>query len=192
MKKNVRSLVLASIFAALIVVMTVTPYFGYITYGPVEITTLHIVVILGAVFLGWKYGAVLGGIWGVTCVLRAFTNPIWAPFINPLISVLPRILVGLFAGLVFSGLRKKNVHSVVAAGAAAIVGTLTNTVLVLSTLYLFGGMIKIYTDFFELFKTIWLTIIGINGVIELIAAIVLVPVLYKALETVNRPAREGV
>ena len=43
-------------------------------------------------------------------------------------------------------------------------------------------MIKIYTDFFELFKTIWLTIIGINGVIELIAAIVLVPVLYKALK----------
>ncbi|MEG2174142.1 MAG: ECF transporter S component, partial [Oscillospiraceae bacterium] len=84
-KRSFRQFVLASLFAALIIVMTVVPYLGYINYGLIEITTLHIVVTLGAVCLGWKYGALLGGVWGVTCLLRAFTNPAWLLFTNPLI-----------------------------------------------------------------------------------------------------------
>ena len=52
--KNLYHLVLTAILSALIVVMTVVPYTGYIPYGVVtEITTLHIVTIVGAVFLGW-------------------------------------------------------------------------------------------------------------------------------------------
>ena len=76
MAKNTRSLVLTSVFIALIIVMTVIPYTGYINYGAVEITTLHLVVILGAVCLGWKAGTLLGFVWGFTCVLRALqTRP---------------------------------------------------------------------------------------------------------------------
>ena len=181
MKKNLKQLTLASVFAALIIVFTVVPNLGYISSGVVEITTLHIVTILGAVFLGWKYGAVLGGVWGVTCLIRAFTNPLWLPFTNPLISVLPRILVGLVAGLVFAGLRKTKLNKVLCAGISAAAATLTNTVLVLSALYIFGGMIKSYASFFEMFKTIITTIISINGVIELAAAIILVPAIYVPL-----------
>lgn len=178
---KLRQLTLASIFAAIIVVFTVVPYTGYISYGPVEITTLHIVTILSAVFLGAKYGAVLGGVWGITCLVRAFTNPAWIMFTNPLISVLPRILVGLIAGAVFAALKKTSLNKGVAAAVTAAVGTLTNTVLVLSAMYAFGGMIKSYAQFFEMFKTIIGTIIGINGVVELVAAVVLIPVIYVPL-----------
>ena len=52
--EKLRELVLTAILSALIIVMTVVPYTGYITVGVVEITTLHIVVALGACFLGWK------------------------------------------------------------------------------------------------------------------------------------------
>ena len=113
MKEKTKSLVLAAVFSALIAVMTVVPYTGYINYGPIslEITTLHIVVILGAVCLGWKYGAILGGVWGVSCMLRALTNPLWYDFLNPMISLLPRIAVGLVAALVFIGLMKLKINS---------------------------------------------------------------------------------
>ena len=59
-KTDTKNLVRAGILSALIIVMTVVPYTGYINYGLVEITTLHIVVAVGAVMLGWQYGAVLG------------------------------------------------------------------------------------------------------------------------------------
>ena len=109
-KKQLVRLVLCALFAALIVVMTFTPYLGYITVGIIEITTLHMVVIFGACLLGAKYGAILGGVWGLTCIVRAFQFGI-IPFQNPMVSLVPRIIVGLVAGLIFLGLSKTKVKS---------------------------------------------------------------------------------
>ena len=74
----------------------------------------------------------------------------------------------------------KDLSAVAVAGAAA---TLTNTVLVLSAMYIFGGMIESYRAFFELFKTILSTLIAVNGTIELAAAIIVVPIIYRALQS---------
>ncbi len=183
---NTARLVLLAILSAVIVVFTVVPYFGYINYGLIEITTIHIVVILGATILGVKNGGVLGLVWGVTCMIRAFTNPLWIAFTNPLISVLPRILVGIIAGAIFKALSRTSISDVLKAGITACIGTLSNTVLVLGSYYIFGGMFESYKAVYDLFKTIITTLIGINGVIELIGAIVLVPILYK---TVKKAAR---
>ena len=176
-KTNTRDLVRAGILSALIIVMTVVPYTGYINYGLVEITTLHIVVAVGAVMLGWQYGAVLGFVWGVTCMLRALTNPLWAPFVNPLISLVPRILVGIVGGLTAQGLRKLRLRSGVVAAFSAAAATLTNTVLVLSALKLFSTILT----GLPLLGTIYGTLIGVNGSIELVAAILLVPVIVAAI-----------
>ena len=176
-KTNTRDLVRAGILSALIIVMTVVPYTGYINYGLVEITTLHIVVAVGAVMLGWQYGAVLGFVWGVTCMLRALTNPLWAPFVNPLISLVPRVLVGIVGGLTAQGLRKFRLRSGVVAALSAAAATLTNTVLVLSALKLFSAVLT----GLPLLGTIYATLIGVNGSIELVTAILLVPVIVAAI-----------
>ncbi|HWQ58399.1 MAG TPA: ECF transporter S component [Clostridia bacterium] len=192
--EKLRSLVLAAILSALIVVMTVVPYTGYITIPvlSLEITTLHIVVALGACLLGWKYGAVLGGVWGVTCLIRAFTNPLWIMFTNPLISVLPRIFVGVVGGLVFAAMKKSKAPEFVDALVAAIAATLTNTVLVLGAIYAFGGMLESYAQFFEIFKAAFAYIITINGLVELAAAAVIVPIVYRAiLPALKRGKRAG-
>ncbi|MBO5065547.1 MAG: ECF transporter S component [Clostridia bacterium] len=182
-KKKLVRLVLCALFAALIVVMTFTPYLGYITVGIIEITTLHVVVILGAVILGPKYGAILGGVWGLTCVMRAFQFGI-IPFQNPLVSLVPRLIVGLVAGLVFYGLSKTKCPKPIALIISAFTGTLTNTVLVLGSLKIFGGFETLFGEAAKTLEVIIGTLISTNGLIELVAALVLVPSIYMATEKV--------
>ena len=55
-------------------------------------------------------------------------------FTNPLISVLPRLLIGPFSWLVWNALKKFPVPGLIATG---LVGSLTNTVFVLGMLGLF-------------------------------------------------------
>lgn len=181
------NLVMLAIFTAIIIVMTFTPYIGYISYGVISITTIHIPVFIGAVLLGFKGGAILGTVWGVTCLLNAFfINPIeGAIFLNPLISVVPRILVGLIVGLIAAAFLKKD-KPVVAAIVCALAGTLSNTILVLTAISLFGSNQVVAIG--DTLLTIYKTVFSINGAIELIAALVLVPVISKPLLKVRGQA----
>ena len=192
-QQKLRSLVLCSIFAALIIVMTAVPYLGYISYGVIEITTLHIVTAIGAVCLGWKYGAVIGGVWGITCLVRAYVAfPVYLNFGfgNFFVAVLPRIIVGLVAGAAFAGLRRLKLNDIISAGIAAAVSTVTNTVLVLSTMNLWLKFNdKEYSSFFEVFQSIFKTLIAINGIIEIAAAIIIVPIIYKAISRYQKTLR---
>lgn len=143
------------VLSAIIIMMTFVPYIGYISYGPgLSITMIHIPVMIGAIVLGPSGGAVLGGVWGISCIIKALTAPPSpldaAIFWNPLVSLIPRILAGWLAGLAFVGLirlfrkfSKKEKNSKLAqgisAGISAAVGSVTNTVLVLSMIYLLYG-----------------------------------------------------
>lgn len=180
-KEKLVRLVMCALFSAMIVVMTFTPYLGYITVGPIEITTLHIVVIFAATALGVKYGAVVGGVWGITCILRALQLG-FIPFQNPMVSLVPRIIVGIMAGLIFMLLSKTKCPKPISAGISAFVGTLTNTTLVLSTLKLFGGFEVLFGEGAKTIDMIIKTLIGTNGVIEMVSAIIIVPILYTATE----------
>ncbi len=189
-KSSLINLILVALFSAIVIVFTLVPNLGYISTGPIEITTLHIVVIIASLFLGVKYGAVVGGVWGITCIVRAFVlgagSEIFKPFLNPMVSLVPRILVGLVAALIFCALKKTKLNDIFSATIAAAVGTLTNTVLVLSALYIFGMGNQ---SFFDLFNTIITTIISLNGSIELISAIIIVPLVYKPLSKYVRKLR---
>lgn len=178
-RESLRRMILCAILSALVVAMTFVPYTGYIASGVIEITTLHIVVILGSVLLGWKYGMVVGLVWGITCLIRAYLIPVYLTFGfgNPLISVLPRALVGIVPALVFAGLKKVKLKPAAALVIAVICGSLTNTVLVLS-----GMSIFLKASVQETFRTILSTLISLNGGIEMAAAVLIVPTVYYALK----------
>lgn len=183
MNEKTHRLTLAGMFIAIIIVMTVVPYTGYIEFpAGVAITTLHIPVIIGSIFLGWKYGALLGGVWGVTCLVKAFMNPAPAnvPFQNPVVSVLPRLVVGIVAAAIFA-LCCKKIPKPISALIATICATLTNTVLVLTMLYVFNAYESLAATAAAVIEAIIMTLVGINGVIELVAAAVIVPLIYTAL-----------
>ena len=187
-KQKLVRLVMCALFSALIVVMTFAPNLGYITIIPnlISITTLHIVVILGAAILGPSYGAFLGTVWGTLCLIKAFMEPILInlPFQNPLVSVLPRILVGLVAGLIVKALLKTKLPRAISIGIASAAGTLTNTGLVVLTLWLTDGLGVYLNGSAATLKNIYTALIGLNGIAELIVAILLIPAVYMATEKI--------
>lgn len=103
---NVRKLVLIGILGALTVVLGLTPL-GFIPLGPVSATTLHIPVIVAGIIEGPIVGALVGLIFGLSSLFNAITKPTPTSFMfyNPLISILPRVLIGVVSYYVYNALK---------------------------------------------------------------------------------------
>lgn len=102
-----RNMVLIGLLGAITVVLGQTPL-GFIPIGPLNATTMHIPVIIGAILEGPVVGAFVGLIFGLSSMFNAITrptSPISFVFINPLISVLPRVLIGFIAYYIYAGLK---------------------------------------------------------------------------------------
>lgn len=188
-KISTRDLVLTSILSALIIVMTVVPFTGYITVGIIEITTLHIVTILAGVLLGWQGGGFVGTVWGISCIVRCLVAmPQFQPFgfANVFVALIPRTLVGVVSGLVFGSLSNTRLARTPSLMIATVSGTLTNTVLVLTamTVYCHRHGLEGYeaAGVYSVLSSIVASLAGINGIIEIVTAVVLVPAIYFAIQ----------
>jgi len=95
-------------------------------------TIMHIPAILGGILEGPVVGVIVGGIFGIYSFLDA-SIPI---FKDPLVAILPRLFIGLFA--YYAYVLAKRWGESLAVIVAAIIGTLTNTVLVLGMIVLRG------------------------------------------------------
>ncbi len=95
-------------------------------------TIMHIPAIVGGVLEGPVVGILAGLIFGIFSFLYA-ESPVVA---NPLVAILPRLLIGVVAWAVFVGLRRLSVD--LASVAAGLLGSLANTVGVLTLAVLFG------------------------------------------------------
>ena len=62
--EKTKKMVLTAMFTAIIIAMAFVPYMGYIPLGFMNATIIHIPVIIGAIILGPKTGAFLGGVCG--------------------------------------------------------------------------------------------------------------------------------
>lgn len=121
-------IVTTAVLVAITIILGVVPGIGFI---PVPNTTgsatiEHIPTILGSTIEGPIVGMVTGLAFGLLSFTRAT-----APFLkDPLVAILPRILIGLTPWLVFGAL--KRIQMDFAAGVAGFVGSATNTFFVLS------------------------------------------------------------
>ncbi|MDP8899737.1 MAG: ECF transporter S component [Actinomycetota bacterium] len=95
-------------------------------------TIMHLPAIVGGVLEGPVVGILAGLIFGIFSFLYA-ESPVFA---NPLVAILPRLLIGVVAWAVFVGLRRFSVD--LASVAAGLFGSLANTVGVLGLAVLFG------------------------------------------------------
>ena len=204
-----KDMVTTAMFVAIILAMSFVPYLGYIPLGLVNATIIHIPVIIGAILLGPARGAFLGGIFGLTSMINNTFNPnltsfVFSPFYSLgnvhgnfkslMICFVPRILIGVVAYYVYTGivkLVKKKKNDGKAAGhdwRRWCAGALTNTLLVMNGIYfLFGSSYAnakgIATD--APYGVI-LSVIGTQGVPEAIVAAVLTAAIGKALLHIRR------
>ncbi|WKY48621.1 ECF transporter S component [Eubacteriaceae bacterium ES3] len=199
-------LVKLSFFVAIIVLMAVTPFLGYIPLGFTRATIIHVPVIIGSIMMGPVYGAIMGFVFGLTSFLNNTFNPtvtsfVFTPFYSLgtysgnfwslVIVFVPRILVGIVPHYVYKGIKKIKDNDILALGVAGVAGSLTNTLLVMNMIYLFFG--ESYasvreTDFSGLYAVI-LSVIAINGVPEAIVAGILTVAVCKALlKITQKPA----
>ena len=95
-------------------------------------TIMHIPAVVGGALEGPIVGLLAGAVFGIFSFLYA-ESPV---FVNPIVAVLPRLLIGVVAWAVFVGLRRWSVD--LASAAAGILGSFTNTVGVLGLAVLFG------------------------------------------------------
>ena len=134
---NVRRMTVISVLSAISIVLSMIPFVGYIPLGPVKATIMHVPVIVGAVIEGPVVGAAVGLIFGLTSLFKAFTEPTITSFcfMNPIISVLPRILIGVVSYYVYRLIYKICKKVYVSGFVAGIVGSLTNTIGVMGLIY---------------------------------------------------------
>ena len=134
MTRRIRFLVTTGALGALSIVLSLTPL-GFIPwFTGASLTTMHIPVIIGAVIEGPVAGALIGAIFGLFGMIRAIIapqGPVDLYFQNPLVSVVPRLLIGPAAWGVWYLLKRFRIPALIAAGVA---GSLVNTVLVLGAL----------------------------------------------------------
>ncbi len=196
--KNTSEMVKMALFIALIILLSVTPL-GYIPLGAVNATTIQMPVIIGAVLFGWKKGAVLGGVFGITSLIKNTVQPnltsfVFSPFVPVfgeesgslwaiVISIFSRVMIGVVAYWVYALLSKYKVNKTVSSAVAGFCGSLTNTVLVMSGIYFFFG--ESYSAAKEiayntLIATVMTTITG-SGITEAIVSAVVCGAVCTAL-----------
>lgn len=239
---DVRRMAVIGVLGAISIVLGMTPL-GFIPVGPTRATIMHIPVIIGAIMEGPVVGGLVGLIFGIFSIYQAITapTPVSFVFLNPVVSVIPRILIGITTyyaykmltkignkgtvGLLYgiwliiiaylgkglynsivsyetiwpllmnSGLlvltlvmayftikilREKALNLII----PTIIGTLTNTVLVLTMIYVFYGerFVEAIGQDVSLARK---TIVGIgvtNGIPESIIAVIIVTSVVTALK----------
>ncbi|WP_125566754.1 ECF transporter S component [Companilactobacillus insicii] len=191
-KRKAYRIAILGILMAIIFVQSLVPFLGFIPTGFINITIIHITVIVAAIVLGPKSGAIVGLVWGLGTMIRAFTSPTsiidTTVFTNPIVAVLPRIVVGLVAGYIYLALKNRFKKQVIAMGIAAGAGSLTNTLLVLGLMRVMyaSALSQAYTTQSDLLNKLLLIIVGTNGLPEMIAAVIIAPAISAAILKANK------
>ena len=182
-REHTRKLVICALFSAIILALGLPTsplsVLGYIRIQPFEATLLHIPVIVGAILEGPVIGFVLGTVFGITSMVGAIIEPasITAPaFMNPLVSVLPRMLVGLAAAWVYR-LLSRRFKGIWTAGVTAVVATVVNTAGVFGMLFLVARFVPEILGVAQSIAPLLLIVVGTNAVPEaIVAAVITVPI----------------
>jgi len=196
-KKDTRWLTSVALMAAIVIVLANTP-FGMIQLPVVKATTVHIPVIVGAILLGPMAGAILGGVFGICSMISNTMAPTllsfaFSPFMSMTgaagaikavwISVGCRIMIGVVAGWLWIFLKKCKVNHLIALPVTGFVGSMTNTVFVMGSIYIllageYASAKGVMMD--KIFGLIMVTVVS-SGIPEAIAAGILVAVIGKIL-----------
>lgn len=179
-----RKLALTGAFSALVIVLGITKL-GLIPIGATaSITILHVPVILICLLAGLPEGLFVGAVFGILSLVQAAMSPsgVLDPFfVNPLCSVLPRMLIAVVAWALWKAFSLiPNMPKTVSAGITGFITTVAHTLLVLGCLYLFkGNDIRAALGGMGYFALV--AACGFNAILESIAATIVCAAVFAGL-----------
>lgn len=200
MKITTRRLAVIGMLGAISIILGVTPL-GFIPLGPAKATIMHIPVIIGAIIEGPVVGLMIGLIFGAFSMFQAYampTSPVQVVFLDPMVAIVPRLLIGITSYYVYWGIKKVTITKalngrsmLVPSMAAAAVGTLTNTAGVLSMIYIrhaaeFANLLGLERSTVGNFILYGIAIP--NGIPEVIVAVLVVTAVVHALSKLYKKA----
>ncbi|NLK03598.1 MAG: ECF transporter S component [Clostridiales bacterium] len=185
-----------ALFSAIILLLAFTPI-GFIKLpAGLSITVVGIPVIVGAITLGPKAGAVLGTVFGLASFSQAFGYEAFGTMLFSynaigtfITCMIPRILMGWLTGLTFQALKRIDSTKFVSYLITSLVGSILNTILFMTSL-----MIFFYNDsrFQELVGInasnvflLAILMVGFNAVAEMIVSGIIGTAVSKPLDRLN-------
>lgn len=170
---RIRKVVLTGILSALVIILQIIS--SAIKFGPFSITLSLIPIIVGAAIAGPLVGGWLGLVFGLTVLLSG--DATWFMEYNAagtIITVLVKgIGCGLCAGFIYKAMQK---YPYPAAMAASVCAPVVNTGLFVV------GCLFFFTELVGSLKTIILSVVGTNFLVELCAIFVLAPVVVRVID----------
>ena len=162
---------IAIFFAVMITIHFVTSFILQFVPSGIQPTLVHIPVVIASIIYGPRIGAILGllmGLFSLTMNTLVITpaSYLFSPFVphgnlySLIIAIVPRILIGVTPYFV-----------------AGIVGSMTNTVFVLSGIYFFFG-----NSFGGGIQHFLALIVSTNSLIEVIATVLITSAVVPSLE----------
>ena len=172
-----RELTTVGMLAGITMLLGITGY-GFVPLPYMKATILHLPVIIGAIIAGPRAGMVVGLLFGLFSMFQAVTSPVLLSFafINPLISILPRVLLGVIAYLLYRFVPAKESIKI---GVSAVITSLCHTMMVM------GGIYLLYAKDFALARdipveSVFNMVLGIciaNGIPEaIVSGLIVVPI----------------
>ena len=180
----------AGIMIALMAVFSWT-VLGMVPLGTLSATTVFIPVVVGIIILDdFRYTILLSLSFGLMSLIRALSpqGAFDGLFINPCVSVLPRLIMGLLTNLFYrfisKNLKNKNICAMLTGGVCA----LTNTFFTISSLIIFcfnDLMAYLQTiDNFTIFTFIT-TIMLTNMIPEIVLGMIVCYAVFKAYNSIK-------
>ncbi|SQF67007.1 ECF transporter S component [Streptococcus dysgalactiae] len=176
----------AIFFAIMLVIHFISSLVFNLWPVPIKPTLVHIPVIVASIMYGPRIGTLLGGLMGVISVVTNTvvllpTNYLFSPFVDQgnlaslMIAMVPRLLIGITPYYCY-----KFIHNKFGLVLSGLVGSLTNTVFVLSGIFVFFS-----TVFGGNIKALLATIVSTNAIVEMIISALVTFTLIPTLSKLN-------
>ncbi|WP_425379689.1 ECF transporter S component [Spiroplasma endosymbiont of Stenodema calcarata] len=199
-----------SIIIAIFLLFALVPWLGYITIGPVALTLMHILFLIGmyALYVTMNLNLIWGGlIYGLVFGLSSLIQTLISPgitsfiFINTVFSVVPRVLMGLCVGVLAYFLTKisnkietkiytnqvikltwyQQHYLKICNMIIAFTAATLNTIFVLVFMYFIGPLIYTNPDQQNIFRMFTWLILATNYLPEMTLAVAIFPSVAYAL-----------
>lgn len=177
----------AIFFAIMLVIHFISSLVFNLWPVPIKPTLVHIPVTVASIMYGPRIGTILGGLMGVISVVTNTvvllpTSYLFSPFVDQgnlaslMIAMVPRLLIGITPYYCY-----KFIHNKFGLVLSGLVGSLTNTVFVLSGIFVFFS-----TVFGGNIKALLATIVSTNAIVEMIISALVAFTLIPTLSKLNR------